>query len=149
MAQEMLDLDSAWAPGHAEVAAKMGISTDRYQQLSRLSQLGREVHFSAMEPPDDRNSGGTGRTWDVRAHDSDDPSKIVASQLLTDYITKGLAREERLVLVLYYYEGMTMAEIGLVLDLSESRVSQMHSSILARLKAQLNHRSKELQTETT
>jgi RNA polymerase sigma factor for flagellar operon FliA len=43
---------------------------------------------------------------------------------------------------------MTMKEIGVTLDLSESRVSQMHSSILARLKAQLQHRSKELQPET-
>jgi RNA polymerase sigma factor for flagellar operon FliA len=44
---------------------------------------------------------------------------------------------------LYYYEEMTMKEIGVTLDLSESRVSQMHSSILARLKAQMQHRTKE------
>ena len=41
---------------------------------------------------------------------------------------------ERLVLVLYYYEDLTMAEIGLVLNLSESRVSQIHKEILARLR---------------
>ena len=58
-------------------------------------------------------------------------------------ITKGLSRAERLIIILYYYEEMTMKEIGLTLDLSESRVSQMHSSILARLKAQMQHRSKE------
>lgn len=58
-------------------------------------------------------------------------------------LTKGLSRAERLIVVLYYYEEMTMKEIGLTLDLSESRVSQMHSSILARLKAQMHHRSKE------
>jgi len=58
-------------------------------------------------------------------------------------LTKGLTRAERLIVVLYYYEEMTMKEIGLTLDLSESRVSQMHSSILARLKAQMQHRSKE------
>jgi len=40
----------------------------------------------------------------------------------------------------YYYEEMTMKEIGATLDLSESRVSQMHSSILARLKAQIHCR---------
>jgi RNA polymerase sigma factor for flagellar operon FliA len=39
---------------------------------------------------------------------------------------------------------MTMKEIGVTLDLSESRVSQMHSSILARLKAQLQHRTADL-----
>jgi len=64
---------------------------------------------------------------------------------LKDLITKGLSRAERLIVILYYYEGMTMKEIGSTLDLSESRVSQMHSSILARLKAQMQHRSKELE----
>lgn len=59
-------------------------------------------------------------------------------------LTKGLSRSERLILILYYYEEMTMKEIGLTLDLSESRVSQMHSSILARLKAQMQHRLKEV-----
>ena len=54
------------------------------------------------------------------------------------------AQEKRLVLILYYYEEMTMKEIGATLDLSESRVSQMHSSILARLKAQMNHQKNEL-----
>ncbi|MCH2146626.1 MAG: FliA/WhiG family RNA polymerase sigma factor [Phycisphaerales bacterium] len=58
-------------------------------------------------------------------------------------LTKGLSRAEKLIVILYYYEEMTMKEIGLTLDLSESRVSQMHSSILARLKAQMQHRSKE------
>lgn len=62
-----------------------------------------------------------------------------------DLITKGLSRAERLIVILYYFEEMTMKEIGAVLDLSESRVSQMHSSILARLKAQMQHRSRELE----
>ena len=53
---------------------------------------------------------------------------------MAEHITAGLAREERLVLILYYFEGMTMAEIGAVLDLSESRVSQIHKEILLRLR---------------
>ena len=64
---------------------------------------------------------------------------------LKDLMTKGLSRAERLIVILYYYEGMTMKEIGATLDLSESRVSQMHSSILARLKAHMQHRMKELE----
>jgi RNA polymerase sigma factor for flagellar operon FliA len=58
-------------------------------------------------------------------------------------LTKGFARAEQLIVVLYYYEEMTMKEIGATLDLSESRVSQMHSSIIQRLKAQMNSRRKE------
>ena len=57
---------------------------------------------------------------------------------------RGLNRAERLILVLYYYEELTMKEIGATLDLSESRVSQMHSSVMSRLKAQLERRRQEL-----
>ena len=60
-------------------------------------------------------------------------------------MTRGLSRAERLILILYYYEEMTMKEIGATLDLSESRVSQMHSAILERLKDQLKTLSKELE----
>ena len=73
------------------------------------------------------------------------PVQEIHRRDLRDLITKGLSRAERLIVVLYYYEGMTMKEIGATLDLSESRVSQMHSSILARLKAQMQHRSPELE----
>lgn len=134
MAVESFDMEHESCPSQDDLAARMGITVARYQQLSRLSQLGREVHFSAMEPPDERSSHGSGRTWDVRDPRGKEPSNQVARALLTDFVTSGLAREERLVLVLYYFEGMTMAEIGLVLNLSESRVSQIHKEILERLR---------------
>ena len=59
---------------------------------------------------------------------------------------QGLNRNERLIIILYYYEELTMKEIGATLDLSESRVSQMHSSIVARLKGQLGRRRPEFGT---
>ena len=73
-----------------------------------------------------------------------DPVTEIQKKDLKDLITRGLTRAERLILILYYYEEMTMKEIGATLDLSESRVSQMHSSILKRLKDQLDARKKEL-----
>lgn len=75
------------------------------------------------------------------------PVKLLQRRDLRELITKGLSRAERLIVILYYYESMTMKEIGATLDLSESRVSQMHSSILQRLKAQMQHRMKELEEE--
>ena len=63
--------------------------------------------------------------------------------MLTDFVTRGLSREERLVLLLYYYEELTMAEIGVVLDLSESRVSQIHKDVLARLRNRFRGRLEE------
>ncbi|MFM7809805.1 MAG: sigma factor-like helix-turn-helix DNA-binding protein, partial [Planctomycetota bacterium] len=90
-------------------------------------------------------AGKEGREVDVIEDDRQpNPMEIVQRGDLQTLITKGLSRSERLIVVLYYYEEMTMKEIGLTLDLSESRVSQMHSSILARMKAQMQHRMKEL-----
>ncbi len=76
------------------------------------------------------------------------PFEVIQKRDLKDLITKGLSRAERMIVILYYYEEMTMNEIATSLDLSESRVSIMHSSILARLKAQLQHRSNDLETDT-
>ena len=65
------------------------------------------------------------------------PLNDAQRQCLKELITKGLNRAERLIIILYYYEEMTMKEIGAAMDLSGSRISQMHSSIIQRLKAQL------------
>ena len=53
--------------------------------------------------------------------------------------TQGLTQKERMIIILYYYEEMTMKEIGSTLDLSESRVSQMHSAIVKRMKKLNKH----------
>lgn len=138
-ARELLDTEIGRPPTTSEIAKRMGIGVARYEELCRLSQLGKEVHFSAMEPEDSVHGNGPSRGWDVRDTHADDPARCVSRKLLTEHIAKGLAREERLILVLYYYEGLTMAEIGTVLNLSESRVSQIHKDILARLRARFGN----------
>ena len=71
------------------------------------------------------------------------PTKREQKNDLIRLVTKGLNRNERLIMILYYYEEMTMKEIGSTLSLSESRVSQMHSSIVRRLQNQLDNRRTE------
>lgn len=77
---------------------------------------------------------------------SEDPTGRLQNRDLMRLVTKGLNRNERLIIILYYYEDMTMKEIGATLDLSESRVSQMHSSIVSRLQSQLAKRRPEFST---
>ena len=76
----------------------------------------------------------------------EDPTRRLQRKDLMRMVTKGLNRNERLIIILYYYEELTMKEIGATLDLSESRVSQMHSSIIQRLRSQLLMRRPEFGT---
>lgn len=140
--KEVLDSDLGRPPTDDELAAKMEISRERFSELSRLSRVGHEVHLSAVLNDDENQRGAGG--WDIRDYHAVDPSQRLSREMLTEYLTRGLSREERLVLVLYYTEGLTMAEIGLVLDLSESRVSQIHKDVIERLRRRFKDESMEM-----
>lgn len=142
--RDVLDADLGRPPTDEEIAERMGMTYDRYAELSRLSRLGHEVHLSAVQNDEDGHHRGSPGGWDIRDIQAVDPSQKVSRQLLTDYITRGLNREERLVLVLYYTEGLTMAEIGMVLALSESRVSQIHKDVIARLRRRFKDQAMEM-----
>lgn len=142
--KEQLDSNLGRPPTEDELAGQMGLSQDRYAELSRLSRVGHEVHLSAIQNDDEGNHRGSPGGWDIGDARAVDPALRVSQTMLTDYITRGLNREERLVLVLYYTEGLTMAEIGLVLDLSESRVSQIHKDVIARLRRRFKDEAAEM-----
>jgi RNA polymerase sigma factor FliA len=127
-----------------EVATRLNVDAEEFGKLKR------DCHAVSTRSLSQRTFASDGgrevREIDViRDESQSDPIVDVQRRDLRDLITKGLSRAERLIVILYYYEGMTMKEIGATLDLSESRVSQMHSSILARLKAQMQHRMRELE----
>ncbi len=129
-------------PTETEIAEELDMDMEDFTRLQRDANAASLVSLS------NKYSDSEGEK-DIREIDiiKDERSKnpVIEAQKrdLKNLLTKGLTRAERLIIVLYYYEEMTMKEIGATLDLSESRVSQMHSSIIARLKAQMDTRKKE------
>ena len=131
-------------PNERELAKRMRMNMKDFRKLQRDARAVGLVSLS-------RKWFETDSHKDVREIDvledkrSDDPLRTAQRRDIKDLVTRGLSRAERLIIILYYFEEMTMKEIGETLDLSESRVSQMHSAILGRLRHQLERRQKELQ----
>jgi RNA polymerase sigma factor for flagellar operon FliA len=124
------------APSEQEIAGEMDLSLADYQAL--LGDLrGLEIGSLHMERSED--SGDEELAY-IPGSPEEDPLfrclKGEMKQRLTDAIDE-LPEKERLVLTLYYYEELTMKEIGLTLGVVESRVSQIHSSAVLRLRAAL------------
>ena len=145
-ATHSLEVHLGRKPTEKEIANELDMDSEEFTRLQR------DANAVSLVSLDTKYGDGDGEK-DIREIDiiKDERSKnpVIEAQKrdLKSLLTKGLTRAERLIIVLYYYEEMTMKEIGATLDLSESRVSQMHSSIIARLKAQMNTRKKEFSVE--
>ena len=141
-ATQLLETHLGRKPTERETADKLEMDMEEFNRLQR------DANAVCLVSLDTKYSDGNGEK-DVREIDvikdqrSQDPLIEAQKRDLKSLLTKGFTRAEQLIVALYYYEEMTMKEIGATLDLSESRVSQMHSSIIARLKAQMNTRKKE------
>lgn len=141
-----LEMELGRTPTDEEICARLGVDDE---ELKKILRDGSAVNITSLNRRCYQSDGSR----EVREIDviedgrQANPLGEVQRRDLKDLMTKGLSRAERLIVILYYYEEMTMKEIGATLDLSESRVSQMHSSILARLKAQMQHRTKEFEPE--
>jgi RNA polymerase sigma factor for flagellar operon FliA len=124
------------APSEQEIAGEMELSLVEYQQL--LGDLkGLEIGSLHIERSED--SGDEELAY-IPGSPEEDPLfrclKGEMKQRLADAIDE-LPEKERMVLTLYYYEELTMKEIGLTLGVVESRVSQIHSSAVLRLRTTL------------
>lgn len=143
-ARQRIEMEYGRKASDTEIAAKLSLDKEEFDKYKRDSHATTVTSITRKAYPSD--GGREVREIDVISDESQvNPVRLLQRKDLKDLMTKGLSRAERLIVILYYYEAMTMKEIGLTLDLSESRVSQMHSSILARLKAQMQHRMRELE----
>jgi RNA polymerase sigma factor FliA len=134
-------------PTADEIAESLGVAGEEREKIERDGKPALTVSLSRKAFNSDGNKEVT-EIDVIRDESQSDPMQDTQRRDVKEIITKGLSRAERLIVVLYYYEEMTMKEIGATLDLSESRVSQMHSQILARLKSQMQFRTRELEEAT-
>ncbi|HLQ36888.1 MAG TPA: FliA/WhiG family RNA polymerase sigma factor [Planctomycetota bacterium] len=124
-------------PNKAELAHALGLSLDDLQ--AHEAEANAKTIFSLSEKWDDADDDKEMEKVEVLADKKCvDPLDTIQQRDALDTITRNLTKKERLIILMYYYEGLTMREIGEIMELTESRVCQIHSNVMARLKAQLD-----------
>ena len=139
-AQAKLEHELQRAPSEAELAARLGISEDELQtsllEIANSSVYALDELWTVSDSSGDQVSL-LDTISDPRA---EDPQESLASTEIKDRLTdaiSSLPEREQLVVALYYYENLTLREIGEVLGVTESRVSQLHTKAVMRLRSGL------------
>jgi len=128
------------APTDEEMARELGITVDEFQesllQISDSTVAALDELWTVSD-----SSGDQVSLLDTLTDDSaPDPAAVMDQTELKDRVAEAIARlpeREKLVVALYYYENLTLREIGEVLGVTESRVSQLHTKAVLRLRSRL------------
>jgi RNA polymerase sigma factor FliA len=129
------------APTDEEIAKKLGMTTDELD--ASLTDIGRSSIAALDELWTVSSSSGGDQVAlidTIEDTQGPEPQAELAQTELKDALSEAIARlpeREKLVITLYYYEELTLREIGEVLGVTESRVSQLHTKAILRLKARL------------
>lgn len=127
-------------PIESEIAQELKVSLEEYQHLLQ------EIHGCQLIYYEDFENGGNENTFlDQQYHGDHDNRKDPLKMLLESGLRhtlveaiEALPERERLVLSLYYEQELNLREIGAVLEVSESRVCQLHSQAVTRLRARMH-----------
>jgi RNA polymerase sigma factor for flagellar operon FliA len=129
------------APSDEEISEKLGLSVDELEES--LTDISRSSIAALDELWTVSSSGGDQIALIDTIEDTEapDPQGSLSQTEMKEAIGEAIARlpeREKLVVTLYYYEELTLREIGEVLGVTESRVSQLHTKAILRLKARLS-----------
>jgi RNA polymerase sigma factor for flagellar operon FliA len=117
-------------PTATELADELGLPVSKFLRMKKTVLASHCVPLeTTMDRRDDSRVGSL-----VPADPRPGPVQHTERELIREYLTRGLKEQDRLIIVLYYYERLTMAEIGAVLGVSESRVCQRHAEIIEQLR---------------
>ena len=128
------------APTDTEMAEELGMSVDDFQgaltQISNSSVIALDELWTLSDSSGDQVS----LLDTIQDPNALDPARVLDSSEMRGRVSDEIARlpeREKLVVALYYYENLTLREIGEVLGVTESRVSQLHTKAILRLKSRL------------
>jgi RNA polymerase sigma factor for flagellar operon FliA len=115
-----------------EVAAELNISVDEYYEWQGQTNI---TNISSIDEFVDQ--GIEVKAFDHTKYANSEPEKVYEKEEVRDLLASSLdnlTEKERMVVLLYYYEELTLKEISRVLEVSESRVSQLHTKALQKMK---------------
>jgi len=116
------------SPDDEELAAEVGMSVKELREQNRKVAMGKQATLEEVDVPDDL---ATAASSVVEAGET--------NEALLEVIRE-LPERDQIIIALYYFEGLTLAEIGRVLGVSEARISQVHSRATSRLRTKLVER---------
>jgi RNA polymerase sigma factor for flagellar operon FliA len=139
-AQAKLEHELQRAPTEAELASKLNLTEAELQ--SALLEIANSSVYALDElwTVSDSSGDQVSLLDTIADEGAADPQEALATTEVKDRLTEaigGLPEREQLVVALYYYENLTLREIGEVLGVTESRVSQLHTKAVMRLKSHL------------
>ncbi len=133
-------------PTDAEMADHLDMAPDDYHHFACRAE---PIQTASLDNTVPGGQEGHEATWGdlIAPEDDTGPDRAALREDLKVMLARHLSRKERLVLVLYYYEEMTMKEIAAALDLSETRICQIHAAVIERLRDSMRDREEEFQFE--
>ncbi|MBW1742813.1 MAG: FliA/WhiG family RNA polymerase sigma factor [Deltaproteobacteria bacterium] len=123
----------------SEIAGQMGIDLDTYYNVFDAA---RDLEVLSLDEYVERaqDNSGSERSHKGLIRGDDNPVDHVMTRELKEVIAggiKALPKKDQIVVSLYYYDGLTLKEIGEVMGLTESRISQIHTKAISRLRTRL------------
>ena len=125
----------------AEVAEELGLNPDEFATLLRDVAATTIISLDDFLPGEDGEQNKRRILDLLEDHNSISASEIVEFNEVKDLLAKAISRlpdKEKMVVYLYYYAGLTLKEIGATISLSESRISQLHTKAILRLRGSLS-----------
>lgn len=121
-----------------EIAQYLGMDEEEYIKYAKNTFDNMLISLDADIDEDEEEKG---KLWQIIAISDDTPDRYIEEKelkiILSDIIKNELDEKEKILISLYYYEELTMKEIGEVLGISESRVSQIHTKAMLKLRKAL------------